>query len=91
MSLNVERNVENNNTKRIEELYQLYGLTQLISEPTRETCRTSTLIDHIAVSAANNIVESCVLKVSLSDHYMIFCVRKYRGAFKGPHKKISTR
>ena len=87
----VSLNVEHNDTKRIEELYQLYGLTQLISEPTRETCRTSTLIDHIAVSAASNIVESGVLKVSLSDHYMIFCVRKYRGALKGQHKKVTTR
>ena len=51
----------------------------------------STPIDHIAVSAANNIVESGVLQVSLSDRCMIFCVRKYRGALKGQHKKISTR
>ena len=87
----VSLNVEHNNTKRIAELYQLYGLTQLISEPTRETCHTSTLIDHIAVSVACNFVESGVFKVSLSDHYMIFCVRKYRGALKGQHTKITTR
>ena len=87
----VSLNVEHNNTKRIKDLYQLYGLTQLISEPTRETCHTSTLIDHIAVSAASNIVESGVLKISISDHYMIFCVRKYRGALKGQHKKVNTR
>ena len=78
----VSLNVEHNNTKRIAELYQFCGLTKLIGEPTRETFHTSTLLDHIAVSAASNIVESGVFKVSLSDHYMIFCVRKCRGALK---------
>ena len=87
----VSLNVEHNNTKRIAELYQLYDLIQLIGEPTRETCHTSTLLDYIAVSTASNIVESGVLKVSLSDHNMIFCVRKYRRALKGQHKNITTR
>ena len=76
----VSPNVEHNNMKQIAELCQLNGLAQMISEPTRENCHTSTLIDHIAVSAASNIIELGVLRVSLCDHYMIFCVRKYRGA-----------
>ena len=84
------QNVEHNHMKRITELYQMYDLTQLISEPTRETCYTSTLIDHIAASAASNIIKSGVLKVLLSDHYMIFCIWKYSGALKGQHKNIIT-
>ena len=52
-----------NHVKRIVDIYDSYGLKQLITEPTRETIHTSTLIDHIAVSNANNIVESGVIKL----------------------------
>ena len=51
----ISLNVEHNNTKRVVDLYQFYGLTQLISESTRESCHTTTLIDHIAISAARRI------------------------------------
>ena len=82
---------ENSSANKVLELYNAYGLEQLINQPTRETLSTSTLIDHVAVSDHRNIVESGVLNIALSDHYMIYCVRKYRGALKGQHKKITTR
>ena len=82
---------ENSLAKKVLELYNAYGLKQLINQPTRETLNTSTLIDHIAISDHRNIVESGVLSIALSDHYMIYCVRKFRGALKGQHKKIKTR
>ena len=49
---------------------------------TRVTLSTSTLIDHIATNNNSNISRSGVLKTTFSDHYMVFCVRKFRGAFK---------
>ena len=73
------------------DLYEAYGLKQLIKEPTRETLRTSTLIDHVAVSEPRNIVDSGVLKIAMSDHYMVYCVRKFRGAWRKQNKKITTR
>ena len=81
---------ENSSANKVLELYNAYGLEQLINQPTRETLSTSTLIDHVAVSDHRNIVESGVLNIALSDHYMIYCVRKYRWALKGQHKKITT-
>ena len=45
----------------------------------RETLHTSTLIDHVAVSDPRNIVDSGILKITMSDHYMVFCIRKFRG------------
>ena len=77
--------------KRLKEIYQSFGLTQLISEPTRETENTSTLIDHIAVSNTSNIVESGVVKTAISDHYLIYSLRKYQGGIKHNHKHIHTR
>ena len=77
--------------KRLKEIYLSFGLTQLISEPTRETENTSTLIDHIAVSNTSNIVESGVVKTAISDHYLVYSLRKYQGGIKHNHKHNHTR
>ena len=58
-------------------IYLDFGMKQLISEPTRETIRASTLIDHIATIHSNNIVTSSVIKCGISDHYVVYCVRKF--------------
>ena len=39
-----------NNTAHLAEIYDLFGLTQMIGEPTRVTLNSSTLIDHIATN-----------------------------------------
>ena len=80
-----------NNAKHISSLYELFSLKQLIEEPTRVTLTTSSMIDHVATTSARNIIEAGVHKVSMSDHYMIFCVRKFQGALKKDHKVITTR
>ena len=62
----------------------------MIKSPSRETLTTTTLIDHIATKNESNIVNSGVHETSLNDHYLIYCVRKSRGASKKQHKHIST-
>ena len=79
-----------NNYKHIGSLYELFSLKQLIEEPTRVTLTSSSIKDHIATTSARNIVESGVHKVSMSDHYMVFCVLKLEGAVKKDHKVITT-
>ena len=74
----------------------LHILPPLLNEPqhataTRVTVQSSTLIDHIAVSDTDNIVESGVLKITLSDHYLVYAVRKFQGGVKRQHKFIRTR
>ena len=76
---------------RIVAIYDSYGLKPLITEPARETIHTSTLIDHIAVSNTNNIVESGVIKTAISDHYLPYAIRKFQGGSKRQHKVIKTR
>ena len=51
------------------------GLSQLISEPTRVTSNTQTLIDHIYTNNEDNIRSVNVEKLCVSDHYGIFCNR----------------
>ena len=84
----------NNSSSRVvqlHELYELFGMTQLIKEPTRVTLDSSTLIDHIAITNCNKIAEIGVLEISLSDHYLVYCIRKLRGGVKRQHKYITSR
>ena len=80
-----------NNAKHICDIYELFSFRQLIEEPTRVTLGTASIIDHVATACARNIVKSGVHEVSLSDHYMVFCIRKYNGAVEKDHKMIKTR
>ena len=78
-------------SSRLLEVYELYGFWQLIDRGTRETVTFNTLIDHIATTNKSNIVTFGVHETSISDHYMVYCVRKFRGTSRRQHKNISTR
>ena len=66
-------------SRHMTNIYDNFGFKQLISEPTRETVSTKTLIDQIATTHPNNIVDSGVVQLAISDHYLIYCVRKFMG------------
>ena len=55
------------------------------------TLSSSTTIGHIATTAVNTIVQSGVIETSMSDRFMMFCVRKLRGALEKNHKVIQAR
>ena len=80
-----------NNSKHMLDLYELFSFKQLVEEPTRVTLTTSSIIDHIATTCARNIVKSGVHEVAMSDHYMVYCIRKFNGAVEKDHKMIKTR
>ena len=63
------------NTKWLNML-QLFDLYQLITESTRITPTTSTLIDHVYTSAQANISESFVSDLSISDHLPVCVTRR---------------
>ena len=70
---------------QLRDLYDLVGMTQLIKKSTRVTLDSSTLIDHIATTNCNNIADSGVLEINLSDHYLVYCIRKLHGGVKRQH------
>ena len=78
-------------SSRLLEVYDLFGFQQLIDRGTRETLTSNTLIDHIATTNKSNVVTSGLHEASIKDHYMVYCVRKLRGASRRQHKNISTR
>ena len=62
--------------KNCHQLCTMHGLKQLIQSPTRVTCSTSTLIDHILTSAPSRVSQKGVISAGVSDHQLIFCTRK---------------
>ena len=68
------------------------GLTQLISEPTRVTQESQTLIDHIYTNNEETIQCVSVEKMCISDHFAVFCNRKsHASACKNTHQVITYR
>ena len=76
------------NTAHSLEIYDLFGLTQMIGEPTRVTLTTSTLIDHIATNKPENVVAPGVFNITLSDHYLVYVTRKVMGSTERHRKTI---
>lgn len=57
---------------------ELYQYEQLISGATRVTKDTRTLIDHFYTTNSNNIISKGVSTVCISDHYLIYGIRKFK-------------
>ena len=55
-------------TKKYPQICSTLGLKQLIKHPTRITCHTSTLIDHIITNCEEKVTQSGVIDTSLSEH-----------------------
>ena len=67
---------DNVNVKALLNITDIYGLDQLISEPTRITPTTSTLIDLIFTNRPENVYCSGVSHVAISDHSLVYVYRK---------------
>ena len=81
-----------NDIKNYHQFYTMHGLKQLIKSPTRVTCSTSTLIDHILASFSSRVFQRGVIDVGISDHQLIFCTRKIsRLKTGGIHKYLNFR
>ena len=81
-----------NITRKLINITDVYGLTQLITEPTRVTETTATLIDLIFTNSPDKIVCSGVRHIGISDHSLVFAYRKLstNGIRKG-HSSIICR
>ena len=62
--------------RKYKETCSMYGLRHLINYPSRVTCNSVTLTDHILTNMQNNILQSGVIHASISDHSMISCITK---------------
>ena len=71
-------------------LIQLFDLLQIITEPTRVTHSTSTIIDHVYTTKPENIVECFVPHYAISDHYPVCLTRKVNYKFPKVEHITST-
>ena len=62
--------------KQLKSLFKSFHIKQVIKEATRVTPDSKTLLDLIAANNPHNISCSGVISCSLSDHEMVYCVRK---------------
>ena len=73
----INRDLLSNNVKKAWSDYmEPFGLTQLISEATRVTNDSRTLLDHIYSNCPENVNSLNIPKIGLSDRFPIFCTRK---------------
>ena len=80
------------NSHLLSDITDVYGLHQLINEPTRVTDTTSTLIDLIYTNYSDKVVCSGVCHISISDHSLIFAYRKLSiGVASKRHNTIEYR
>jgi hypothetical protein len=63
-------------TKTVKSIYEAYQLPQLITEGTRITNRSCTLIGHYVTSMPEKINLSGVIHTGISDHSLIYGIRK---------------
>ena len=73
-----EKALFNAPTNKLNSLYELYQLSQLIKEPTRITTRSSSLIDHVVTNTPEKISHSGVIHTGISDYNLIYAIRKIK-------------
>lgn len=57
------------------DIIDIYGLRQLIAEPTKISNTSQTLID-LCITNSLNVIDSGVYHRGLSDHYLVYMTRK---------------
>ena len=80
-----------NDVKNYFDFCIMFGLKQLIESPTRTTCSSSSIINHILESFTDRVTQQRILNVGLSDHQLIYCTIKITRIKRGGHKQIRFR
>ena len=65
---NIVSAAASNDVKSYLQFCTMFGLTQIVKSPTRITCSSTLLIDHISASLPELISQEGVINVGLSDH-----------------------
>ena len=73
---------------KYQEFCQIFSLKQLITCPTRVTCNTSSLIDHILTNSTEKIFQSGIINCGMSDHQLMFWTRKVKQAKFNKHNNV---
>ena len=66
-------------------------MKQLIKCPTRVTCNSSSILDHVLASFPDSFSRSDVINGGISDHQLIYCTRKDARIKNYCYKQITLR
>ena len=92
LNCNIGASVLDHSTRVLTGITDIFGLNQLINEPTRITQLSSTTIDLIFTNEPDKIVCSGVSHVGISDHSLIYSFRKLTtGLFIKGHSNVTYR
>ena len=68
-----------------------FSVKQLISCPTRISCSSSAIVDHIITSYPDRVSQKGIIDTGICDHQLIFCTRKTLKLRQGPiNKSVSA-
>ena len=95
LNCNMYDGSNNHNSSTLTNILDIYGLSQLISEPTRITPTSRTLIDLCITSSPEKISNSGVVHLGISDHSLVFmtlkiCELAFIARLRHAFLKIST-
>ena len=77
------------NLNVVNEIEELFCMSQLVTEPTRETLTSSTLIDVILTTIPEQHKSTSVVKVSMSDHYCVQTILRKNSTSKMCHNLVT--
>ena len=75
---------------KLQHIFDIYGLNQPITEPTRVAVNSCTLIDHCITNSPNKIAKYGALHLAISDHALIYITYKAKHERSGA-RTIKTR
>ena len=78
-------------TKKLLELCELYNVSQTINEPTRVTSHSETLLDLCMTTTPDKISQSGVVRCGISDHDIVYMVRKLNHFRVNRHRIVQKR
>ena len=84
LNCNMSASIADNNTKHLLELSESYQYTQLIKESTRVTNSSCSLIDLFLTNEPNNFTSAGVIVLGISDHNLIYAIRKHSSVKSKP-------
>jgi hypothetical protein len=64
------------NGNKLNDIFDIFGIKQLIVDPTRTTPYSSTLIDLCVTNAPSKILNSGIIELSISDHVLVYMTHK---------------
>ena len=91
LNCNLLPEVVSNNSSHLLNINDIYGLTQLITEPTRVKQYSSTLIDLCLTNSLHKISKSGVINIGISDRSAIYLTRKVTHLPSNMYKTVGNR